>query len=343
MFDIFAQDAFKVTRLTEAMREIKYAPSLISSLGLFQTSSIDTLDFVIEKDKEQNLFLIQSSPRGAPGQTFGRNRRSMRKLSVPHYQVNDALYADEVQAVRAFASETQVESLMTKIAERAAEASQSFALSEERQRLEIIKTGTLLDADGSTMYDFFTEMGESQASEIDFDLDNANPAEGALRKKVMQSVQRPMAATLDGLPFNGIMAFCGDAFWDDLISHSEVRETYKGYAAASTLRTAFVDGNGMDNSFGSMDLFGIRWINYRSGQSVGVHTDKVHFVPTGVPNLFRSVYAPADYMDTVNKPGQRLYAKQWVMDNEKGVNLEFQTNVVHYCTRPRVLLRGKRT
>lgn len=57
----------------------------------------------------------------------------------------------------------------------------------------------------------------------------------------------------------------------------------------------------------------------------------------------RRKLCPADYMETVNTPGQRLYAKQWKMDNDKGVNLEFQSNVLHYCTRPRVLIRAKRT
>ena len=42
-FDIFNNDAFSVTSLTDAMREIKYVPSFISSLGLFETTSIDTL------------------------------------------------------------------------------------------------------------------------------------------------------------------------------------------------------------------------------------------------------------------------------------------------------------
>ena len=66
-------------------------------------------------------------------------------------------------------------------------------------------------------------------------------------------------------------------------------------------------------------------------------------MPSGVPGLFRTVYAPADYIETVNTPGQRLYGKQWEMQNGKGVNLEFQMNALHYCTRPRVLIPGKRT
>ena len=341
MLEIFNNDAFSVTSLTDAMREMKYVPSYIGRLNLFQSTSIDTLNVAIEKDKEQNIFIVPASPRGAPGTTFGKNRRSMRNLTVPHFQVDDAIYADEVQSVRAFGEERAVESLQGKIANRAAEASQAFALTEEYHRLSVVTQGKLLDADGAVLFDYFAEMGETLAAEIDFDLDNAAPADGVLRRAVT-AVTRAMAATLDGIPFTGILGLCGDAFFDDLIAHSEIRDTYKGYEAAATLRGAYV-GNGQDGTFGEIEFGGIRWINYRSGQNVGVPTDKVKFVPIGVPGLFRSVYAPADYIETVNTMGQRLYAKQWEMPNGKGVNLEFQSNVLHYCTRPRVLLRGKRT
>lgn len=341
MLDIFRADAFSVISLSDALRELKYVPSRIGQLNLFQVSPVDTLDVAIEKDKDQNLIIVPASPRGAPGATWGKNKRSMRSLRIPHYQVDDAIYADEVQAVRAFGDTRAVESIQGKIANRANEASQFFALTEERQRLEVIKTGTLIDKDDSVLFDYFTEFGESQAAEVDYDLDNANPAEGALRKKIA-ALYRAMAATLDGLPFSGIHALCGDAFFDDLIANKEVRETYKNQIEASTLRTAYIN-TGQSGSWGVFEFGGVTWENYRGGTSTAVNTDKVHFVPLGVPGLFRTLYAPADYMETVNTMGQRLYAKQWDMPNGKGVNLEFQSNVLHYCTRPRVLLRGKRT
>lgn len=341
ILDIFNQDAFSTTTLTTAMRDIKYIPSFVGSLGLFQTTNISTLDVAIEKDKEGNVFIVPSSPRGGPGKTFGKNRRSMRKLSVPHFQVDDAIYADEVQAARAFGEAAAVETFMGKIANRGAEISQSFALTEEYHRLTVLTQAKLLDADGSTLYDYEVEMGESLHAEIDFDLDNATPTAGSLRKQCA-AVTRIMASQLDGIPFNGLLAICGDNFFDDLIAHSEVRDTYKGYEAAATLRTAYIN-NGQNGTFGMFEFGGILWVNYRSGQTVGVHTDKCHIVPMGTPGIFKSVFAPADYIETVNRPGQRLYAKLWRMPNDKGMNLEYQSNVLHYCTRPKVLLRGKRT
>ena len=62
ILNIFTQDAFSVMRLTDALREISYVPSVIGQMGLFQTTSIDTLDIAIEKDKAQNGMLVQASP-----------------------------------------------------------------------------------------------------------------------------------------------------------------------------------------------------------------------------------------------------------------------------------------
>lgn len=340
ILDIFNQNAFSVVSMAAAMREIKYVPSYISSLNIFRTQTISTTHVAIEKDKAQNIFLVRASPRGAPGQTFGKNNRSMRMLPVPHFQVDDAVYADEVQNIRAFGDTVAVETLQGRIAERAAEVSASFALTEEYQRLSVITKGQLLDSDGSVLYDYNDEFGESMPAEVDFDLDNASPEPGAIRVK-SAAVWRAMGNSLDGIPFTGILAICGDAFFDALVNNAETRPTYLNTAEARDLRSGYLDPTG--GTWGSFTYGDIRWVNYRGGQSVGIDTNKAYFIPLGVPDLFRTVYAPADYIETVNRPGQRLYAKQWRMPNDKGVNMEFQTNVLHYVTRPRVLMRARLT
>ena len=343
MLDIFNNDAFSVTSLTGAMREIKHVPSFISRRGLFQTSSVATLSVAIERDKNQNLKLVPASARGAPGTTFGKNKRSMLNLTIPHFQVDDAVLADEVQGVRALGQERAVETLQAKIANRAAEASQFFALTEEFHRLKVLTTGKLYDSDGVTeLADFLTLFGESLPGEIDFSFDTNT---GGLLRKFCTGVHRSMAATLDGLPFTGIEFLCGDTFFDDLVANAEVREAYEGHSAALQLLDAYVKGSGQNDTFGEVNFGGIRFINYRGyfNGAAAIHTDKAHGYPTGVPMLFQTVYGPADYMETVNTMGQRLYAKQWRMDNDKGINLEFQSNALHYCTRPRVLIRAKRT
>jgi hypothetical protein len=340
MLDIFRQDAFSVLSLTDSINDLVFAPGRIAEMGLFTSRSITTTSAVLEK-KGNALVLVAPTPRGAPGITVPKKQGNIRQLPVPHFEINDAIMAEEVQGVRAFGTEDQVETVMGRIAEREAEHSQSMAATTEYSQLGAIK-GVVTYADGSTL-DLFAEFGVTQVAEIDFDLDNASPAEGVLRKKCA-GVVRTIAAELGGLPWSGMVrALVGDAFFDDLLAHKEVRDSYKGWTEAQILREGYIEASG--KSYGAFEFGGIVWENYRGavGATSFIETDKAHFFPMNVPGLFRQYWAPADYIETVNTPGRRLYAKQWPMPNDKGVNLDVQMNELNIATRPRSLLKGKRT
>jgi hypothetical protein len=331
MLDIFKSDAFSVTSLTDAINKIPYVPTGLA--GLFQETAVSTLTIAIEQ-KEGVLTLVPPSPRGAAGQTIAKPKRSALDIRVPHFERNDAIYADEVQGIRAWGSESLVETVMGKVAGRMAEHSQDFEATAEYHRIGAVK-GIVTYADSTTL-DLFSTFGVSQEAEIDFDLDNATPAAGALRKKCDAAI-RLIATNLGGTPYSGVRAEAGDAFWDDLVAHTEVRATYLNQAAAAELR--------LGTAYQEFNFGGITWRNYRGaiGSTSFVHTDKAHLYPVGTPGLFRCVYAPADYIETVNTMGQRLYVKQYDMPNGKGINLDVQTNALHYCTRPKALLKAKRT
>lgn len=339
MLDIFNSNAFGVVPLTDAINKLKFVPGRLGALGLFSASGVMTTSIAIE-EKNGQLTLVPPSTRGGPGTAaIAREKRSLLNVTVPHFEINDAVYAEQVQGVRAFGDETALETVQGLIAERNALHSQSFAATEEYARIGAVK-GIVTYADGSTL-NLFNLFGVSQETEIDFDLDNATPASGALRKKCA-GVTRQMAGILEGTPFGGIYAICGDAFFDDLIAHPEVRETYLAQVEASQLRNAYIEAG---QTYGSFNFGGITWENYRGGvgATTFVDTNKCHLFPIGVPGLFRTYYAPADYMETVNTMGQRLYAKMYEMANGKGMHLDVQMNELNLCTRPRVLIQGKRT
>lgn len=339
MLDVFNTDAFSVVSLTDSINKIKFQPGYVGSLGLFETRSVATTTVVVE-EKDGVLSLVSPSPRGGPGSTLDKTGRTARSFLVPHFEVNDAVMAEEVQGVRAWGSESETEMVMGKVAERMQVAGQSLMATQEYARVGAVK-GIVTYADGSTL-NLFTEFGVSQETEIDFDLDNASPTAGALRKKCASAL-RLIATNLGGTPFTGVRALCGDAFFDDLIAHTEVRASYLAQVEAAALRDPYIAGGGM--SYGSFEFGGIIWTNYRGavGATTFVNTDKCHIFPVGVPGLFKTVYAPADYIETVNTMGQPMYAKQYGMPNGKGVHLDTQMNSLEYCTRPKALLLGKRT
>lgn len=340
MLDIFNSDAFGVVSLTDAINEVSFVPGRISQMGLFQEQRVNTTSIAIEK-KGDILVLIPPTPRGGPGTTVDKAKGTIRNLSVPHFEINDAIMAEEVQGIRAFGTENQLETVQMKVAERMQSHSQSHAATEEYARVGAVK-GVVTYADASTL-DLFSEFGVSQETEVDFDLDNGSPAAGALRKKCA-TVARLVATNLGGLPFTGMHAICGDAFFDDLLAHAEVRDTYLGTSMAQVLREGYVRPDG-SKIYGAFEFGDIVWENYRGsvGGTTFVDTNKCHIFPEGVPGLFRTVYSPADYIETVNTLGRRLYAKMFEMPNGKGVNFDVQMNSLQYCTRPKTLIKGKRT
>ena len=337
MLDIYTDDAFSLVPLTDAINKLKFVPGLIGSMNLFVESGVAATSIALE-ERDGILTLVSPSPRGGPGTTLDKTKRKLRSLAIPHFEIDDAIMAEEVQGVRQWGSETALETVMGKVTDRAAIHSQSLEATQEFSRIGAVK-GIVTYADSTTL-NLFTEFGVTQETEIDFDLDNASPAEGVLRR-ASAKVIRQIAGILEGVPFNGVHAFVGDNFYDDLIAHKEVRDTFLRQVEARQLREGYVEGG---QSFGSFNFGGIVWQNYRGkvGATDFVNTDKAHIFPTGVPNLFRTYFAPADYVETVNTLGRRLTAKQFPMPNDKGIELEVQMNTLNICTRPKALIPGKR-
>lgn len=341
MLDIFHDDAFGVVALTDAVNKIPFVPGRLGQLGLFTATAIASTTVVID-EKDGVLTLIAPSPRGGPGTTLDKAKGVVRTLSVPHFEVNDAVMAEEVQGVRAWGTENQLQMVMGKVAERLSEHGSSFAATEEYARIGAIK-GIVTYADGTSL-NLFTEFGVAQETEVDFELDEntGSAASGELRQKCA-AVCRTIANNLGATPYTGVMAEASDEFFDALLQHPEVVDSYKGTSMASVLREGYVLPNG-NKIFGAFEFGGIVWENYRGkvGDQRFIDADKAHIFPLGVPGLFRTVYSPADYVETVNTLGQRLYAKQYDMPNGKGIHLDTQMNALQYCVRPKTLIKGKR-
>lgn len=343
VFDVFNSDAFGLVTLTDAINKVPFVPGRLGQMGLFAETGISTLTVMIE-EKDGVLYLVENKKRGDSGKQNKESKRKARSLAATHLPVEDRINADEIQGVRSFGSMDQAQAIQDVVNSRLLTMSNSLDATLEHLRVGAIK-GVILDADGTTeIYNLFTEFGVSQETEVDFDLDAASPASGVLRKKCA-GVVRKIADNLGAAPFTGVHCLCGDAFFDDLLAHAEVVDSYKGTPMAQVLREGFVYPNGL-KIYGAFEFGGIVFENYRG--SVGgvsfVNTDKAHFFPVGVPGLFKTYFAPANYAETVNTIGLPKYAKVSPDPRfQKFVDLEAQSNPLPICTRPKVLMKAKRT
>lgn len=334
--DIFSNSAFSVISLTDAINKVPFVPGRIGQLGLFDETGIVTTSVMIE-EREGSLNLIETTSRGSPAAQNTTNKRKARSFIVPHVALEDTILADEIQNLRAFGSESQLEGIQQTVQFRLAEMARKHDATLEHLRVGAIK-GQILDADGNTvLYDLFNEFGVTQYTEIDFDLDNASPVDGAVKKKC-HDVRRKIEDELGAQPYDHIHAFCGSAFFDDLITHKEVKEAYDRYMDGLFLRQG--------QARGSFEYAGIVFEEYRGKVGTVDYADgnKAHFLPVGVPGLFRQYNAPADFVETVNTLGLPRYAKQAVdLEFGRWVKLHTQSNPLPICTRPKTLIKAKRT
>lgn len=339
--DIFNQDAFKATELSAFVSKKPYIPSLLRTMGLFEVSPVRTTTIWVEF-KDGKIALIPTSKRGAPVFQNDKQKRRAVPLETLRLAKGDRINASELQDIRAEGQAEMLKEVQKEVSLRMDQLTGDMDLTMENLMLGAIQ-GILVDADGSTViYNLFTEFGVTQPTEIDFDLDNATPAEGALRIKCNEVIRGMQKAGQGAfMPNTEIVGFCGDDFWDSLVTHPEVRETYKNWLAAESLR------NDVGAAYSEFKFGNIIWINYRGtddGSTVAIGNDKVKFFPRKARNVFKVAYAPAESFDFVNKRGQERYAMMVLdKDRKEWADVEVKSYPLPYCTRPEMLYSGRRT
>lgn len=327
MIDIFKNDAFSMVSLTDAINKMPHKPTRIGEMGLFVERGITTTTVVVE-EKDGRLSLIETTPRGGAGSAIGTTKRTARSFVVPHLERDGKVYADEVQNVRAFGSDNAEEAVQTLIAQTQADLRAMHDVTLEYHRVGAI-TGVILDADGSTpIYNLFTEFGVSQQQYImPFSSSSADMREECV------AIQRLSEAELGAETVTGYHAFCGDDFFDALISHASVKESLK-YQESQFLR------NDLRRGF---TYGGITWENYRGkvGSVQFIEDDEAYVVPLGT-SIFRTYFAPADFIETANTVGLPLYSK--LLPDPSGANryvvVHTQSNPLCLCLRPRAVIRA---
>lgn len=335
---IFSGDAFSVTTLTDAIQDKTFRPGRLDELGLFTATSVSTLTIALERIGD-TIKLVEPTPRGGPGETRDYPKRTVEQLFIPHFQRDWAVYADEVQDVRAFGSERALQTVQAKVAEKIGLNIADLDVTEEYARLGAIQG--VVRYKGGRELNLFDVFGVAPAAEVNLDLRNLDPIDGALRRACTGIIRATRKAAGPG-PLDHVHAFVGDDLFDDLLQHREVRDTYRGWGEAKLLRESYVGASRGSNPI--FEFGGIVWENYGAmeesgdGALLGIERDRAKFFPVGMPGLFRTYYAPADYNETVNTMGKRLYAKSWPMPNDKGIQGETQSNALSICTRPACLL-----
>lgn len=321
--DIFNNDAFSVTQLTKAINDTLHQPTRIGDLGWFSEEPINTTSVFIER-RGTTLTLIPAAPRGSSGRPESNDKSRLIPFSTVHLPQRATVKADEVQSVRAFGSETEVETVQNLLNRKLGKMRRNIDVTLEYQRLGAIK-GQVLDADGSSvLLDLHQAFGTSQGTK-DMGLETDTTK---VKQKVVE-LKRSVEDALGGLTYRSLRVLCSADFFDALVGHPAVVKAYDLWMNGQFLRDD-------QREQGGFYFAGVYWEEYRGnvGGTAFIEAGAAYAVPEGVPDMFVTHFAPADYMETVNTMGVPYYAKQELMSFNKGVEVEAQSNPLHLNTRP---------
>lgn len=299
----------------------------LGDMGLFQEEGLVGTTIVKIGLENNKLTLVPNVPRGAPGQPKGLDRGKVKLLETTHLPQRSTVMADQLLGVwdPADPDGTNVAAVVNKLQ---AVHKRDLDYTIEYHRMGALQ-GKLLDADGSVILDFYDEFGVQKAT-IGMEL---NKADTKVRSKTV-SIKRAIEDKLGGVPYTGIHVLCSAGFFDALIDHPDVEEAYKrwqdGAALRSDLRKGFVFGDVIFEELPGS-----------TGGKLAIPDNEAIAFPLGVPDMFLTRFAPADYLETVRGVGLPYYSKTAKLRMDKGIELESQSNPLNINTRPDAVVRLK--
>lgn len=326
--DIWDGDGFTIQSLTAAINKEPYRPGQISASGLFEEDGVNTTRISIE-ERNGKLALVEPTPRGGPGETTGDDDRNLVPFDIDHYERDDAVLADEVQNVRAFGTEDQLELLEDRVTNKGKKHARDLTMTLEHQRVGAIK-GIVTSKGGKTLHDLYSRFGIAVPAAVSLELDVDGTKVGNLWQDVVYAIEDDLDE-----PYDGIHVYTGRDFHRSLWTHKSVTETFLYNQGAAVLRQDVPD---------LFTFGGATWERYKTGAKATtdhgapyIAATEARVVVKGVQDLFITRFAPADYEETVNTLGLPFYMRQWKRDDGKGRNIQVQMNAISICTRPKTL------
>lgn len=326
--DIVNNDAFQAMAMTERINNMPFVPGKLGAMSLFEEKGITTTSVFVESENA-TIAIIPNTPRGAPANQNKRARRNARSLTVPHFPLEGHVTAQQIQNVRDTGG-NELMGAQTVIDGEMQDLTRKHDVTLEYGRIGAIK-GVITDSDGSTViYDLYDEFDVTQ-DVVDFTLGTTSTK----IKPLLHGVKRTIEAALGAGTYRYIHAMCGKDWFDEFTTHPDVEKWYQNYLEGA----AQMQGDNR-NGFVFGKIVFEEYVGSVNGVDF-VEDNECHFFPVGVPGLFKTIFSPGDFMDTVNTPGLPRYARTKPQDYNKGLDILTESNPLSYCTKPKVLVKGE--
>lgn len=331
MFNPFENPAFSMAALSQALNIIPNRYNRLGDLGLFVDKPQRFRQITVEENHGV-LNLLPILPPGSPGSVGIRSKRTLRSFSIPHIPHDDVILPEEVQGIRSFGSETEMETIAGVMATHLDTMRNKHAITWEYLRFGALR-GEILSSDGSVLYNLYDEFGISRPDPVVFKFSDPK----CDVKRCCLNVLRTLEDNLHGEVCTGVYCFVGSDFFDALTSHPTVKEAYFRWQDSLALRSDMRSGF----NFGGVTFEEHRGRAWTADGKVNrfVQSTEGHVFPLGTLTTFATYYAPADFNETANTMALPLYAKQAPRLFDRGTDLHTQSNPLPLCHRPGLLIK----
>jgi hypothetical protein len=285
-------DAFTQVSLTESFNELPFVPMQLGQSGLFSNiKRIPTKTAWIERSGK-SLDLLSVSPRGSHGQDIKGDKRTGNYFDVPYIAARSEIYADEIQDVREWGSETGLKNINSEIAERQMKMRTYFEYTLEYHKLLSIQ-GLMMNSQNTTT-SLYTEFNMTE--------DTVAMALGTGSTKLLSKCKDIIIHVeegLDGLSYDAIDAYVDDEMLLKLRTHEDFEKSYINWNSGAMLT----------GKWDAPIRYGeINWYRYRGTSAVKLSASTGRVVPRLTnQSMFMTVIAPADTVDAVNTLGIPFY------------------------------------
>jgi hypothetical protein len=333
--DIFTQNLWTEREQIELITRQPYVPGLLGRIFNWQEKGLRNKIAFIE-NRDGVVSLVPSSPRGSAPIEHRPSGRQARPITIPHFSIADHINADEVLGQISWNNPQALKSVQEEAESRMPDMTRKLDVTLEHLRSGALK-GLVLDSTGEQLADIYDLTGQVQHAEVNLDLGNSTA--GVIYQNLVD-LKRLMRRLLkgDGDQMTGVVILCDATLMDNFRKSKDYVDRHNIALQDLAMR--------LNEITDTVTWLGFTFVEYEPGQFGPTGEDKFFGVGKGIAvpvglalDIFRTYYAPADYIDTVNQRAQPRYVRPYTDPRNKFWEIEYQTNPLPFITRPEAIIR----
>lgn len=323
---------FNLTDLTPQLSLITPTWSLVGDMGLYRESGITQDNLTVEVVND-TIQLVGDVRRGARHTVNSDDTRKLIALQVPHFVLDDAIFAAELAGRRAYGSDNSSTEIEVK-ARKMASMMKKWDATHEAARVWTITQGAAYAPNGTVAIDFYSEFGVTRKS-VDFLLGTGTTDIVAKNEEVIAHIQDNV---LSAGSVTNTKVLASPEWFSKYVNQAGVKEAYKFYSSVQEPQRSRLGGN--TTRFRTFVHAGLDIVEYR-GSFNGVRlvpAGKAYAFPEGVDDMFEFYSAPAQTFDLVNTVGEKAYMWEIRSQRNDQIALESESNFLALCRRPQAIV-----